>query len=117
MEEKGNMLVTDYATAPHTLRPDGVEMTEFFAPAPGPPGGGKVTMGFAVFPPGMEAPPAVHGADEYAYILAGEVKARVGDRVFAARAGAATFIPAGEEHVSFNDSAAECRLLWMLVEK
>jgi quercetin dioxygenase-like cupin family protein len=111
------MIVTSYENTAHNLRPDGVEMTIFFDAVHRLPGGAKVTMGFGVFPPGMTAPPATHSSDEYAFILEGEVKCRINDKVYAARSGSATFIPAGEEHVSFNDSDSECRLVWMLVEK
>jgi quercetin dioxygenase-like cupin family protein len=65
----------------------------------------------------MEAPPAVHRADEYAYVISGVIKAKIGGAVFEAKAGSATFIPAGEEHVSFNDSDEPCRVVWMLVDK
>jgi quercetin dioxygenase-like cupin family protein len=109
------MVVLPYDGQPHARRPDGVEMTDFYAVAKGLPGGAGVQMGLGVFPPGMEAPPAAHDADEYAYVLSGAIKAKVGGKVFAAAAGSATFIPAGEEHVSFNDADEECRVVWMLV--
>jgi quercetin dioxygenase-like cupin family protein len=110
------MIVRTYNDEPHELRPDGVEMTDFFAAARGLPGGKRVRMGLGVFPPGMEAPPAVHDADEYAYVLSGAIKAKIAGQVFPAKAGSATFIPAGEEHISFNDSDEECRVVWMLVD-
>jgi mannose-6-phosphate isomerase-like protein (cupin superfamily) len=108
------MLIREFDALPHILRPDGVEMTDFFN---GAPAGAGVRMGYGVFPPGMTAPPAIHQEDEYAFVLSGTVKAKIGDRVFEARAPSATFIPAGEEHVSFNDGAEECRVVWMLVER
>lgn len=111
------MVVVKYEALSHNLRPDGVEMTDFFNQSTGLPGGAGVQMGFGVFPPGMEAPPAIHDADEYAFILSGTIKARVGGQVYEARAGGATFIPAGEEHVSFNDGKEECRLVWILVNR
>ena len=106
------MLIRAFAVLPHTLRPDGVEMTDFFTGAS--PGTG-VHMGYGVFPPGMMAPPAVHREDEYAFILSGTIKAKIGDTIFEAKTGSATFIPAGEEHISFNDGPEECRVVWMLV--
>ena len=111
------MIVSAYEDQKHTLRPDGVEMTDFFNFAKGLPGGKGVQMGFGVFPPGMEAPPAVHDADEYAFILSGTVKSRIGGKVYTAKAGSATFIPAGEEHVSYNDGTEECRLVWLLIDR
>ncbi|MDR0424391.1 MAG: cupin domain-containing protein [Clostridiales Family XIII bacterium] len=152
------MLVMKYSELEHRLRPDGVEMTEFFgaagaaagaasgavsggtdsgaggtlagagsgaggsaggalAGASGALAGAGVQMGLGVFPPGMEAPPAIHSEDEYAFVLSGTVKARVNGAVCVAEAGSATFIPAGEEHVSFNDGPEECRVVWMLVAR
>ena len=111
------MVVSGYIDQKHMIRPDGVEMTDFFDLAKGLPGGAGVQMGYGVFPPGMEAPPAVHESDEYAFILSGSVKIKIGDKVNTAEAGCATFIPAGEEHISYNDGAEECRLVWMLVKK
>ncbi|MDR3172934.1 MAG: cupin domain-containing protein, partial [Treponema sp.] len=81
----------------------------------GAPAGAGVRMGYGVFPPGMTAPPAIHREDEYAFILSGTAKAKIGDTIFEAKAGSATFIPAGEEHISFNDGPEECRVVWMLV--
>jgi quercetin dioxygenase-like cupin family protein len=111
------MIISAYNDLPHRLRPDGVEMTDFFAQAQGMAGGEGVHMGFGVFPPGMEAPPAVHEADEYAFVLSGVIKAKIGGQTFVAGAGSATFIPAGEEHISFNDTEEECRVVWILADK
>ncbi|MDR2631664.1 MAG: cupin domain-containing protein [Spirochaetaceae bacterium] len=104
------MVIREFDKLPHVLRPDGVEMTEFFTGAHA-----GVRMGYGVFPPGMAAPPATHREDEYAFVLSGTAKAKIGGRIFEAAAGSATFIPAGEEHLSFNDGAEECRVLWILV--
>jgi quercetin dioxygenase-like cupin family protein len=109
------MNVCGYDDEPHEVRPDGVEMTDFFAAARGLPGGERVRMGLGIFPPGMEAPPAVHDADEYGFVLSGTIKAKIGGKIFTAKAGSATFIPAGEEHISFNDTEEECRVVWILV--
>ncbi|MDR2394163.1 MAG: cupin domain-containing protein [Treponema sp.] len=106
------MLIREFDALPHVLRPDGVEMTDFFT---GSPTGTGVRMGYGVFPPGMTAPSAIHREDEYAFVLSGTVKAKIGGQVFEAKAGSATFIPAGEEHISFNDGLEECRVVWMLV--
>jgi quercetin dioxygenase-like cupin family protein len=91
-------------------------MTDFFAAARGLAGGAGVHMGLGVFPPGMEAPPAVHSADEYGFVLSGVIKAKVNGKTFTAKAGSATFVPAGEEHISFNDSDEESRVVWLLVD-
>ena len=60
------MVIREFDTLPHILRPDWVEMTDFFTAASA---GSGVHMGYGVFPPGMTAPPAVHQEDEYAFVL------------------------------------------------
>jgi len=110
------MIVRNQSKLESVTRDDNIMMTDFFNAAN--PGGDGVTMGFAVFPPGVQAPPAAHDKDEYAYILSGKIKVRLaGGEVVEAAAGCATFIPAGEEHASFNDSNEDCRLVWLLVER
>jgi quercetin dioxygenase-like cupin family protein len=108
------MVIREFDTLPHVLRPDGIEMADFFTGAPVGPG---VRMGYVVFPPGVLVPPAIHQEDEYAFVLSGTVKAKIGDKVFEAKAGSATFIPAGEEHISINDGPEEGRVLWFLVKR
>jgi mannose-6-phosphate isomerase-like protein (cupin superfamily) len=108
------MLIARYDELPRDARPDGVDMTLFFG---GAPAGAGTRMGFAVFRPGAVTSPAAHDEDEYAFIISGAVKSRIGGKIIEARAGDATFIPAGEEHASFNDGTEECRLVWMLVPK
>ncbi|GHV78521.1 hypothetical protein AGMMS49944_03120 [Spirochaetia bacterium] len=113
------MIVLEADKLPSTKRPDGVVMTDFFKAgmaADGSPAGQGVQMGLGVFPPGMIAPPAIHQEDEYGFVIAGTIKAKIGGKVFEAGAGSATFIPAGEEHISFNDSSGECRVVWALVK-
>lgn len=93
------------------IREDGVAMTTLFDE-------GNTTMGHAVFPPGTVVPFAAHDADEYSYILSGEVKCKTEDGVVSTMtAGCSGFIPAGQSHSSFNDSDADCVLVWMLVGK
>jgi quercetin dioxygenase-like cupin family protein len=108
------MVIHEFDKQPHKLRPDGIEMTDLFNSAPP---GARVRMGYGVFPPGITAPPAIHREDEYAFILSGSIKAKIGNETFEAKAGSATFIPAGEEHISFNDGTEECRIVWLLVER
>ncbi|MDR3164949.1 MAG: cupin domain-containing protein [Synergistaceae bacterium] len=110
------MFVVPYDKQAHVVRPDKVEMTDFFSLAKGLPGGHGVQMGFGVFQSGTQAPPAAHEQDEYAFVLSGTLKSRVRGEIFEAKEGTATFIPVGEEHVSFNDGAEECRLVWLLVD-
>lgn len=97
------------------VRADGVEMTDFFGEAH--PAGAKVSMGYAVFPPGTVVPPAAHTGDGYFYIISGSVKCTSAGVTHEMTAGEAGFIPAGETHTSRNDSDEEATLVWMLIEK
>ena len=97
------------------VRQDGVSMTDFFGDCC--PTDGKVSMGYAVFPPGTVVPPAAHNGDEYAYVLSGKVKCECEGTVNELCEGEASYIPAGETHKSINDSDEEATLVWMLIEK
>lgn len=97
------------------VRADGVSMTDFFGGEC--PAGEKVTMGYAVFPPGTVVPPASHAADEYSYIISGRVKCESNGTLNEMCAGEASYIPAGEVHSSMNDSDEDATLVWMLIEK
>lgn len=111
------MTVLSFSELPHILRSDGVEMTNFFGGEM--PAGEGVTMGYAVFPPGAQAPEAAHEADEYSYILSGTVKTylpKEGETLVCSP-GSASFIPAGQVHASFNDGDEPCHVVWVLVEK
>lgn len=108
------MKVMSLDAAGTNVRPDGVAMTEFFSAAQG----SKVTMGHAVFPAGTVVPWAAHDADEYAFILSGNVSCETEeDGVLHMCAGGASFIPAGQRHSSRNDGPGEATLIWALVEK
>lgn len=109
------MIVRDKNEIEGNVRDDGVTMREFFGGAVN--AGEGVTMGHAIFPPGTVVPPAAHSGDEYGYVLSGEIKCKIGDRVITAKEGCATFIPAGEEHSSINDSDRDVEVVWMLIEK
>lgn len=97
------------------VRADGVAMTDFFGKCC--PAGEKVSMGYAVFPPGTVVPPAAHAEDEYSYIISGTVKCECDGVVHEMSAGEAGYIPAGEVHASRNDSGADAALVWMLIER
>jgi mannose-6-phosphate isomerase-like protein (cupin superfamily) len=80
----------------------------------------KVTFGYAVFIPGSRVPEegfSCHEHDEYSYIIKGKAKIVIDGKVSENTANTASFIPAGEEHYSFNDSDEVCELIWMLVER
>ncbi len=97
------------------VRKDGVAMTDFFGDVC--PAGEKVSMGYAVFPPGTVVPPASHTGDEYSYIISGKVKCECCGTVNEMCAGEAGYIPAGEVHSSMNDSQEDAALVWMLIER
>jgi quercetin dioxygenase-like cupin family protein len=61
--------------------------------------GGALTVFEAVNPPGQGPPLHVHAAlDEFIYVLDGEFRIRLGDRVQDATTGAFVFIPRGTPH-------------------
>ena len=66
------MIVRKKEEVPVHVRADHVEMTDFFGETCQTDG--KVSMGYAVFPPGTVVPPASHTGDEYSYIISGRVK-------------------------------------------
>lgn len=109
------MIVRNKTDIPVCVREDHVAMTDFFGKAC--PAGAKVSMGYAVFPPGTVVPPAAHTGDEYSYIISGCVKCESNGTVKEISAGSASFIPAGEVHKSMNDSQEDAALVWMLIEK
>lgn len=109
------MLVRNINEAEGKTRDDGVTMRDLFGGAV--TAGEGVTMGHAIFPPGTVVPPAAHSGDEYSYVISGNIKCKVGDQIFSAKAGSATFIPAGEEHSTINDSDGNVEVVWMLIEK
>lgn len=80
----------------------------------------KVTFGYAVFTPGSRVPEegvSCHEQDEYSFIIKGKAKIVIDGKIIESGPNTAGFIPAGEEHYSFNDSEEPCELIWMLVEK
>lgn len=109
------MIVRKKENVSVNVRADGVAMTDFFGVSC--PTDGKVSMGYAVFPPGTVVPPASHTGDEYSYIISGKVKCECKGVENELCAGEASFIPAGETHSSKNDSDEEATLVWMLIEK
>lgn len=109
------MIVRKQADISAHVRQDGVAMSDFFGACC--PTDGKVSMGYAVFPPVTVVPPASHTGDEYSYIISGKVKCECNGKSNELCAGEASFIPAGEVHSSMNDSDEDATLVWMLIEK
>lgn len=109
------MIIRKKEEVPVNVRADQVEMTDFFGAEC--PTDGRVSMGYAVFPPGTVVPFAAHTGDEYSYIISGNVKCESNGRIRELGPGDASYIPAGEMHKSMNDSGEEATLVWMLIEK
>ena len=81
---------------------------------------GGTNMGCAVFAPGARVPDqglTSHDEDEYAYFISGSLKCFSGGEYYEVRVGDATFIPAGEEHYSVNESDEPCTLVYVLAKK
>lgn len=109
------MLVRNKNEIEAKVRDDGVTMRDLL----GDPvnAGDGVTMGHAIFPPGTVVPPAAHSGNEYSYVIYGTIKCKIEDQIFLVQEGSATFIPAGEEHSTINDSDSNAEVVWMLVEQ
>ena len=81
---------------------------------------GARNMGSAIFAPGSRGPAegmTSHAEDEYAYTISGSIKCFSGGKLCEMKAGDTSFIPAGEEHYSYNDSNEPCTLVYVLVKK
>ena len=109
------MIVRKNQEVPVRVREDHVEMTDFFGADC--PTDGRVSMGYAGFPPGTVVPFAAHTGDEYSYIISGKVKCESCGKIRELGPGDASYIPAGELHKSMNDSEEDATLVWMLIEK
>lgn len=75
------------------------------------------TLGVATFPPGARIPPkgvAAHTGDEYSIAIRGRILSGTKTEESYFSAGQACFIPAGEEHYAYNDSDADCEIVWGL---
>ena len=74
--------------------------------------GGALAVLEATSPPGERADPHVHhDHDEFFYVLAGQVRFRVGAETVEAEAGAFVFVPRGTVHVAETVGAGPARVL------
>lgn len=115
LERDPELVAWDVKNEYISVRQDGVAMSDFSGACC--PTDGKVSMGYAIFPPETVVPPASHTGDEYSYIISGKVKCECNGKSNELCAGEASFIPAGEVHSSMNDSDEDATLVWMLIEK
>ena len=77
--------------------------------------GGRVALLERVERRGAEPPLHLHTReDELVYVLAGDLTYYVGEETHTATAGAAVFLPRGQEH-TFRVESAEARLLVLVV--
>jgi quercetin dioxygenase-like cupin family protein len=79
---------------------------------------GNLAMGTVTIPPGKRVPlkgVSKHEENEYSIIVKGSIVTEVNGKVYRASSGEATFIPAGEEHIAYNDSNEDCKIIWVLV--
>jgi mannose-6-phosphate isomerase-like protein (cupin superfamily) len=103
--------VVDLAGGRRTDLPDGSFVCELVS---GPLNGAKDTaLGYSVWKPGTASKQLVHETDELAYIVSGEGKMSVGDRLIPFTAGQALLIPAGVPHGLVNDSGADMSMVYV----
>ena len=79
---------------------------------------GKVQVGTVTIPPGKRVPlsgVSNHKENEYSIIVKGSIVTETNGETFRVSSGDATFIPAGQEHIAYNDSNDDCEIVWVLV--
>lgn len=79
----------------------------------------KVKFGHTIFQPGERIPKQGYGKheqDEYSYIIKGAAYCDIGGKTLTAQAGMAMFIPANEEHYTYNNQEEEFEVIWVLAE-
>ncbi|GBU11371.1 hypothetical protein AwErysi_09870 [Erysipelotrichaceae bacterium] len=79
----------------------------------------KVTIGKATVLPGQRLPEigtTTHTADEYSYIIKGDIYTASGGSNGVVLEGSSTFIPKGEEHWCRNDGTEAVEIIWVFVE-
>ncbi|EFV76629.1 cupin domain-containing protein [Cytobacillus pseudoceanisediminis] len=79
---------------------------------------GDLKVGTVVIPPGKRVPltgVSNHKENEYSIIVKGSIVTETKGRTYRVSSGDATFIPAGQEHIAYNDSNEDCEIVWVLV--
>ncbi len=79
---------------------------------------GKLKMGTVTIPPGKRVPlkgVSNHQENEYSIIIKGSIMTETNGQTLRVSSGEATFIPAGQEHIAYNDSNEDCEIIWVLV--
>ncbi|WP_227888082.1 cupin domain-containing protein [Cytobacillus oceanisediminis] len=48
-------------------------------------------------------------------IVKGSIVTETNGKTYRVSSGEATYIPAGQEHIAYNDSEEDCEIVWVLV--
>jgi quercetin dioxygenase-like cupin family protein len=78
----------------------------------------NVKVGTVTIYPGQRVPltgVSNHSENEYSVIGKGTLKTEIDGKQQRVSSGQATYIPAGEEHIAFNDGEEECELVFIFV--
>ncbi|WP_042355699.1 cupin domain-containing protein [Bacillus rubiinfantis] len=79
---------------------------------------GAVKVGTVSIPPGKRVPltgVSNHKENEYSIIVKGSIVTETKGKTYRVSSGEATFIPAGQEHIAYNDGEEDCEIVWVLV--
>ncbi|MBG9447312.1 MULTISPECIES: cupin domain-containing protein [Bacillaceae] len=79
---------------------------------------GDLKVGTVVIPPGKRVPltgVSNHSENEYSIIVKGSIVTETNGKTYRVSSGEATYIPAGQEHIAYNDSEEDCEIVWVLV--
>ncbi|WP_040209099.1 cupin domain-containing protein [Neobacillus jeddahensis] len=79
---------------------------------------GNLKVGAVTIPPGKRVPLSglsKHKENEYSIIVKGSIVTETKGKTYRVSSGEATFIPAGQEHIAYNDRDVNCEIVWVLV--
>lgn len=79
---------------------------------------GQLKVGTVKIPPGKRVPltgVSNHKENEYSIVVKGSIVTETNGKTYRVSSGDATFIPAGEEHIAYNDTNEDCEIVWVLV--
>jgi quercetin dioxygenase-like cupin family protein len=79
---------------------------------------GNMKVGTVKIPPGKRVPlsgVSNHQENEYSIIVKGSIVTETNGKTYRVASGEATFIPAGQEHIAYNDGNEDCEIVWVLI--
>ena len=79
----------------------------------------KLDIGYIIFPAGARVPETgftFHPGHEFSYVVSGSLQVFSGGTLHTINPGDCTFIPAREEHYSYNITQEDCVLKYILIE-